>query len=164
MMNEENNNKLTPEELEAYYSDPEENEENAFERFADNNPSDTYQCKGGKDGDRHLGGGEPEMKIRMALLDYVEDPFQKKKDISARWGIEHGHFLRALKVYDTWIQKESERVWKSKKPQMMRKMEELAVDDKNFKALEFVLRSLGVNPEKKISIDETDINVTINKD
>ena len=160
-MNEEYNEKeyckLTPEELEAYYSDPEENEENAFERFANNNPRGTYAVDGGPKraiergkAERTLGGGEPDNKMRMALLDYVEDPFQKKKEISARWGINHSQFLRAIKVYDTWIQKESERVWRSKKPQMMRKMEELAVDDKNFKALEFVLRSLGVNPSQNV--------------
>lgn len=161
-MNEEYNEKeyckLTPEELEAYYAEGDESlTQNAFEDFKDNNPRGTYTCKAGpvmtKDrgsSERTLGGGEPDNKMRMALLDYVEDPFQKKKEISARWGINHAQFLRAIKTYDTWICKESERVWRSKKPQMMRKMEELAIDDKNFKALEFVLRSLGVNPTQNV--------------
>lgn len=152
------NERMTKEELEAYYGVDTE-EDNAFDRAKDcvNGNYPNYEKKG-------VNSDEPTDKTRMALLDYAEDPFQKKQDIADRWGIDVKHLYKSIQVYRDWLNKENMRIFESKKGAALRKMEELAVSDKNFKALEFILRAQGVNPEKRVTIDETDINVSLTKE
>lgn len=154
--------KLSKEELVAYYGEPVD-EESPFERLAETkmhlpmSAGDTTIRGNGRGDGRN---GIPTEDIRCALLDYVEDPFQDKTELAERWGINKGNLLRAIHNYQPWIEKESERVWRAKKPLVMRKMEELALDDKNFKALEFILRCNGFNPAEKVVSDQ-DITVTV---
>lgn len=149
--------KLSKEELEAYYGDPVD-PESPFERLAEAKAHLPIGAPGTDMGRRS--GGIPTEQVKFALLDWVEDPFQSKKEIAERWGIERGAFIRAIRVYQPWLEKESERVWRAKKPLAMRKMEELALNDKNFKALEFILRSNGINPVQKVEGGQ-DINVVV---
>ena len=151
--------KLSKEDLIAYYGEPVD-EESPFERLADSKHMLPISAGNVTIRGTNNGHGIPSEEVRCALLDYVEDPFQDKKEIAARWGIDKDNLLRAIRVYGPWIEKESERVWRAKKPLVMRKMEELALDDKNFKALEFILRCNGFNPAEKVVSDQ-DITVTV---
>ena len=144
--------KLSPEELKQYYGDPVE-ETVPFEYLSEKKSHNSITKSGA------LGGGVPTEKVKFALLDYVHDPFQNKSDIADRWDIDRDSFIRAIKLYQPWLQKEADRLWREKRPLAMRKMEELAIDDKNFKALEFILRAQGINPAKPE--DSQDINVTV---
>lgn len=152
--------KLSKEELVAYYGEPVD-EESPFERLAE---TKRHMAVSAGDvtlrGSKNNGKGIPSEEVRCALLDYVEDPFQDKGEIAERWGIDKDNLWRAIRIYQPWIEKESERVWRAKKPLVMRKMEELALDDKNFKALEFILRCNGFNPAEKVVSDQ-DITVTV---
>lgn len=149
--------KLSKEELEAYYGDPVD-PESPFERLTETSRHLSLSSTAPDIARR--GGGIPTEQVKFALLDWVEDPFQSKNEIADRWGIDRGAFVRALRIYGPWLEKESERVWRAKKPLAMRKMEELALNEKNFKALEFILRSNGINPVQKVEGGQ-DINVTV---
>lgn len=104
---------------------------------------------------------EPTGKVRQCLLEYIENPFQEQKALAEKWGIRPSNFARMKRNWKDWMNEQSDLIWRDSKHKAYRMMEKRAFRDGNVKALEFILRSNGVNPEQKISVDNSEIKVTI---
>ena len=103
---------------------------------------------------------EPTLKMKNAMMDYILNPTVPIIKIAERNDVKYDSLRMALKKNRDWIEEKSMEIWGEKKIMAMRTMESLA-ERGNYRALEFLLRSNGINPEQRISSDTNDIHISI---
>ena len=105
----------------------------------------------------------PTLKMRTALMDYVLNPTTPITQIAERNKVKYESLRVAIRNNRDWINEQSEEIWKDKKVLAMRMAEKLA-ERGNWKAIEFLLRSQGINPEQRVVTNEQEIHITLEED
>lgn len=109
--------------------------------------------------------GSMTLKMRTALLDYINNPHLPLKELAERNGVDYATFRTNIMRHKDFINEESDKIWEAKRTLAMRTAEKM-MERGNWKAVEFLLRSNGINPEERIVQSDQDIHITLemNKD